>query len=248
MTTISGRSWLGCAGSGGKEADMDVFQAIEKRQSIRGFLSHPVSRGILSQVLAAGQKAPSAMNSQPWEFMAVSGRALDDIKRDNAACFRSGEKPAPELEPGIWPRESRYRRNQVALAKQLFEAMGIAHEDREARNSWAERGFRLFDAPAAIFLCVDSSLSECGPLMDLGAAMQTICLASVSLGLGTCIATQGVSYPGVIRKHTGLPQDKRLLLAIAVGYPDWSFPANRVVTEREDLEAVTSWVDVPEQE
>ncbi len=227
---------------------MELFQAIEKRQSIRGFLSHPVSRGILSQVLAAGQKAPSAMNSQPWEFVVVSGRALDDIKRDNAACFRSGENPAPELEPGTWPRESRYRRNQVALAKQLFEAMGITYEDKEARNSWAERGFRLFDAPAAIFLCADSSLSECGPLMDLGAAMQTICLASLSLGLGTCIATQGVSYPRVVRQHTDLPQDKRLLLSIAVGYPDWNFSANHVVTEREDLEAITTWVDVPEQD
>jgi len=227
---------------------MDLLYAIQKRRSIREFLSEPVSKQILAEILAAGQKAPSAMNSQPWEFVVVSGRTLEEIKRDNAACFRSGEKPAPEFEAGTWPKESRYRRNQVALAKQLFEAMGITYEDKEARNSWAERGFRLFDAPAAIFLCVDSSLSECGPLMDLGAAMQTICLASFSLGLGTCIATQGVSYPRVVRQHTGLPRDKRLLLAIAVGYPDWNFPANQVVTEREDLEAVTTWVDVPEQE
>jgi len=227
---------------------MDLLYVIQKRRSIREFLSEPVSKQILAEILAAGQKAPSAMNSQPWEFVVVSGRTLEEIKRDNAACFRSGEKPAPEFEAGTWPKESRYRRNQVALAKQLFEAMGITYEDKEARNSWAERGFRLFDAPAAIFLCVDSSLSECGPLMDLGAAMQTICLASFSLGLGTCIATQGVSYPRVVRQHTGLPRDKRLLLAIAVGYPDWNFPANQVVTEREDLEAVTTWVDVPEQE
>ena len=227
---------------------MDLLYVIQKRRSIREFLSEPVSKQILAEILAAGQKAPSAMNSQPWEFVVVSGRTLEEIKRDNAACFRSGEKPAPEFEAGTWPKQSRYRRNQVALAKQLFEAMGITYEDKEARNSWAERGFRLFDAPAAIFLCVDSSLSECGPLMDLGAAMQTICLASFSLGLGTCIATQGVSYPRVVRQHTGLPRDKRLLLAIAVGYPDWNFPANQVVTEREDLEAVTTWVDVPEQE
>jgi nitroreductase len=225
---------------------MDLLHAIQSRRSIRGFLSHPVSKGVLSRILAEGQKAPSAMNSQPWEFVVVSGQALAAIKRDNAACFRAGEKPAPELEPGVWPKESRYRSNQVALAKQLFQAMGIGYEDKEARNSWAERGFCFFDAPAAVFLCVDSTLSECGPLVDLGAAVQTICLASLSFGLGTCIATQGVSYPRVVREHTALPQDKRLLLSIAVGYPDWDFPANRVITEREDLEAITTWVDVPE--
>jgi nitroreductase len=186
------------------------------------------------------------MNSQPWEFMVVSGPTLDGIKRDNTARFRAGEAPDPELDPGVWPRESRYRRNQVALAKQLFEARGIAYEDKEARTSWSERGFCFFDAPAAIFLCADTSLSECGPLADIGAAMQTICLASLAFGLGTCIATQGVSYPRVIRDHTGLPQNKRLLLSVAVGYPDWDFPANRVVSERQDLEEITTWVDVPQ--
>ncbi len=226
---------------------MDLLHAIQGRRSIRGFLSHPVSRGMLSRILAQGQKAPSAMNSQPWEFVVVSGPTLDAIKRDNLACFRSGEAPAPELDPGVWPRDSRYRRNQVALAQQLFRAMGIDREDKQARNSWAERGYCFFDAPAAVFLCAESVLSECGPLMDLGAAMQTICLASTEYGLGTCIATQGVSYPRVVREHTGIPTSKRLLLSIAVGYPDWDFPANRVVTEREDLEAITTWVDVPDQ-
>lgn len=226
---------------------MELLEAIRKRQSIRKFLSQPIPRRTLQEILLAGQKSPSGMNSQPWEFLVVSGKVLEGIKQDCAAAFRSGQPPAPEFEAGGWPKESRYRRNQVELAKQLFQAMGIAHEDKEARHAWAERGYRLFDAPAAIFLCLDRSLPESSPLPDIGAVMQTICLAALRHDLGTCIGVQGVSYPEVIRSHTGLSGEKRLILSIAIGYPDWEFPANHVITPREDLEAIASFIDVPEQ-
>ena len=225
---------------------MDLLHGLSTRQSIRGFLPYPVQLETIEEILAAGQKAPSAMNSQPWEFVVLTGNAMEAVKRDNASRFRAGESPEPEFESGGWPKESRYRQEQVALAKQLFASMGIDSKDKEARNAWAERGFRFFDAPAAIILCVDRCLPESGPLMDLGAVMQSICLAALSYDLGTCIASQGVGYPEVIREHTGLSQDKRIIISIALGYPDWEFPANRVVTEREDLQQITYWIDEPQ--
>jgi len=35
--------------------------------------------------------------------------------------------------------------------------------------------------------------------LDVGAIMQTICLAAVKHGLGTCIEDQGIMYPEVVK-------------------------------------------------
>ncbi|MDR2575604.1 MAG: nitroreductase family protein [Treponema sp.] len=56
---------------------------IENRQSIRQFLKDkPVTRQQLDQLLAAAMCAPSACNTRPWEFIAVTKREmLDEIVR-----------------------------------------------------------------------------------------------------------------------------------------------------------------------
>ncbi|MBM4433479.1 MAG: nitroreductase, partial [Chloroflexi bacterium] len=37
------------------------------------------------------------------------------------------------------------------------------------------------------------------------------------------------------------PESKRIVIAIAIGYPDWDFPANKVESNREPLQNVTTW-------
>jgi nitroreductase len=47
----------------------------------------------------------------------------------------------------------------------------------------------------------------------------------------------------VFREHTGIPQTKRLMIAIAIGYPDLNFPANQIRSERENAENLTTWLE-----
>jgi len=161
---------------------------------------------------------------------------------ENSRNLKSGVPVDPEHVGVGWPRDSVYRDRQVALAKQIFSLMGIEREDMEKRAAWSELGFRFFDAPAAIFILVDRTLSEIGPLLDIGAAMQTICLAALDYGLGTCIEDQGIMYPATVRKHADIPETKRIIIAIAIGYPDPSFPANRLQTDRAPVSQTTRWV------
>jgi nitroreductase len=88
----------------------------------------------------------------------------------------------------------------------------------------------------------DKTLTESGSLLDIGAVMQNICLSALHFGLGTCIEDQGILYPEVFREHTGIPETKHLIIAIALGYPDPNFPANHVRSEREPVDALTTWV------
>lgn len=218
---------------------MDIVEAIRQRKSIRGFKPDPVPEGVLRKILEIAVRAPSSVNAQPWEFAIITGDVLDRIKRDNVERLASGVTPNPDLQSEPW--QGGYRERQVELAKQIFQLMGIAREDKEKRAQWAQRGTRFFDAPAAIIVYADRSLSESRPLFDAGCVSQTICLAAMNYGLGTCIEGQGVHCPDVIRKHTGIPESKRIITSIAIGYPDWDFPANRLQTERESLDSITTW-------
>ena len=38
-----------------------------------------------------------------------------------------------------------------------------------------------------------------------------------------------------------IPESKRFVIGIAIGYPDKEFAANNVVSTREDIDKITSW-------
>lgn len=50
---------------------MDIYEAIEKRRSVRSFQEKEIPEEALSKVLNAARLAPSANNVQPWKFILV---------------------------------------------------------------------------------------------------------------------------------------------------------------------------------
>ena len=221
---------------------MDILDALKKRKSIRAFKPDPVPKEILREILEIAACAPSAMNTQPWEFLVLAGELLEKIGRANAEALKAGTFPSPEHQVVGWSNDSIFRTRQIDLAKKLFKIMDIKREDKEKRHLWMERGFRHFDAPVSIVLLTDSSLAESSPLLDLGGVMQSICLAALSFGLGTCIEDQSVLYPQNLRENCNIGDDKKIIIGIAIGYPDLEFPANAVESGRENIDDITSWV------
>ena len=220
---------------------MNVVEAIKTRKSIRDFKPDPVSQKILKKILKIACRAPSASNAQPWQFTVITGDVLENIRMATIEKLQAGHPFSPEWEVEEWPRGSVYRRRQVEIAKKLFKLMDIPREDQQKRGEWIEHGFRYFNAPAVIIITSDSSLPETRPLLDIGGVMQTISLAALEFGLGTCIQNQGVMYPDILRKFAQIPASQRIIVAIAMGYPNWDFAANQVVSTRETVENMTTW-------
>ena len=50
---------------------METLKAILERRSYRVYQDKPVSEETIETLLRAGMYAPSAMNSQPWEFLVM---------------------------------------------------------------------------------------------------------------------------------------------------------------------------------
>ena len=218
---------------------MELLEAIKERRSIRGFKPDPVPPEVLRKVLEAAIWSPSAHNSQPWEFFVLVGNVLEEIKRANAQKFRSGESPHPDI--GMQSSTGPYRERQIELAKELFRLLDIPREDKEKRRKWAERNIMFYDAPAAIIIAVDESAMGSWTLLDVGIVAQTISLAALEYNLGTCIQISVVYYPEEIRRIARIPDSKKLILGIAIGYPDWDYPANKLRSKREPLEKLLTW-------
>ncbi len=219
---------------------MELIEAIKTRKSIRDFKPDPVPKDILAKILEIAVRAPSGVNKQPWEFAVIGGEVLEKIKQANSERINANTALKRTSRSTAAP-ESVFRQRQVELAKELFRLMGIPREDKEKRAEWFERGFRYFNAPAAIILLRDMELPESRGVLDMGAVMQTICLTALEFGLGTCIEGQGIHFTDILKKYADIPDSKRFETAIAIGYPNWDFPANGIVTTRVPIEDNTYW-------
>jgi nitroreductase len=139
--------------------------------------------------------------------------------------------------------EGPHRDRQVEIAVQLFEAMGIARDDKDRRQDWVMRGFRQFDAPVSVVITVDKALAnDTIAHFDCGAATYGLVLAAWSKGLGTVINGQGIMQSSVVRENADIPADQVIMTCVAMGYPDEEFVANHVQSRRAPDDAVVSFV------
>ena len=212
------------------------------RRSIRGYLDKPVPRELIEDVLALAMRAPSSMNTQPWYFHVITGEPLARIRQGNTERTLAGEPDSREFRKGV-PFAGVHRDRQVGVAKQLFGAMGIARDDAPARQDWVLRGFRQFDAPVCVIVTYDKELngSDDTPF-DCGAVTTALVNAAWSRGLGCVINSQGIMQSPVVREHAGIPDDQVIMKAVALGWPDESFPANAVVSERKSVDEAARFV------
>ncbi|MDY6881253.1 MAG: nitroreductase [Desulfatiglans sp.] len=225
---------------------MELIEGIKARKSIRAYKPDPVPRDVVVKLMEVATRAPSGVNLQPWEFYVVMGNELEKIKEANVEQVHAGIPPHPEVPIGSdgdkAPKlKGVYRDRQIGVAVQIFQAMGIAKGDTKAMKDWNDKMMRVYDAPAAIIVVVDKMLEGTWPMLDVGSVTQTIALAAQEFGLGTCIMRAIVDYPEQIREILDLPDSKRLIVGLSLGYPDWDHPSNKITTEREDLEKIVTF-------
>ena len=217
-------------------------EVIRGRRSIRGFLDKPVPKAVIREVLELAMRAPSSLNTQPWNFSIITGEPLDRIRAGNverniARVPSSREFRAMEEYKGI------HRERQVEVGKQIYGAMGIARDDKAGRMSWVLRGFRQFDAPVSIVVTYDRVLHGGDiPVFDCGAVTNALVNAAWSRGLGCVINSQGIMQSPVVREHGCIADDQVIMICVAMGYPDDTFPTNAVITSRKSVDEAATFI------
>jgi hypothetical protein len=115
----------------------------------------------------------------------------------------------------------------VGVAKQLFCAKGAACDDKDGRQDGVMRRFRPFDAPVCVIVTHDRDPHG----MD-----------DAPFDGGAVVNSQGVMRSPVVRAFAGVADDPVIMKSIALAWPDETFPANAVVSERKSVAEATDSV------
>jgi nitroreductase len=221
---------------------MEVAAAIRGRRSIRKFKSQDVTKNIITKILELARWSPSWGNTQPWDLYVLTGKTLAKFKEMNLKKTLAGAAIASDVPmPTNWPDAMKARYGE--LGKVVLSAQGIKRDDKEARDKFYRNVVSVFDAPCLILACISRDNLVEYQMLDIGLIAQTICLAAYDKGLGTCLLAAAARYSAEIRKIAAIPEDKKVVVGIALGYPESSFPLNNFERDRAKLTEFVHWME-----
>ncbi|MGH7907915.1 MAG: nitroreductase family protein, partial [Candidatus Binataceae bacterium] len=165
-------------------AELEIFEAIHSARSLRKFKPDPVPDEIITQILDAAIRAPSASSNQNWVFVVVRDagqrKRLGEIyyKASRVLMAEYGERKRPEhLEErqfNLMRKSSSYLFEHMAEAPVLLvAALASGKSSRFSPLSHEQETNRLWRTSGA----------------SIYPAVQNIILAARALGLGTVLTT-----------------------------------------------------------
>jgi nitroreductase len=211
---------------------ISVSQAVSKRSSIRAFKDSPVDSNIIREILSLSSRAPSGGNVQPWKIYVLNGQSMQDFFLFQKSWIQ------PEKEAySIYPPQLKepYRTSRYELGEQMYELLGIARDDKDARLTQVMQNFKFFGAPAAIFCFVDRQM---GPPQwsDLGMFLQTFMLLAQEYGIDTCAQEAWSIKNDSVSAFVDADESDILFCGLAMGYKDENAVINTLSSERRPLD------------
>jgi len=217
---------------------MDLVEAVDGRRSIRAFKSDPVSRETIEKILNLVIKAPSAINLQPWEFVVAMGEEKERLSRKLVKSYR--EKQISCSPGNVKPLADTFSKRGLASVELMTPS--LAKMGFEFDRFINEGSCNFYGAPTAVVLCLDNAFSK-ARLVDVGIAVGYFVLIAQNLGLGTCTIGLINAYEDEIKEVLSIPENKDVVIGIALGYPDPESPANEFKTPRDSLDSFVRWFD-----
>ena len=201
----------------------------------QAFTDEAVPAEDLETILRAGLSAESAINQQPWFFVAVTDPAvmaeLSGSGMGGFAMFSgTGEKPEsmPEDMPSDFPGD-------------------VPAGDMPAAPSFGGSGAKasLGDSPAAVIIYKSTQSKSPDASFDCGLAAQNMVIAASSLGYGVKIVSSptmtlnGENHDALCEK-LGVDPSMQAVAVLLIGKADNSVDGATGATTRDDFDAKTS--------
>lgn len=214
------------------DAFATLSSLLDSRWTCRAYTSSSVPDETLSALLAAAQRSASWCNTQPWQVEVVSGDALARLREALLAHVLSAPQ-SPDLPwPAGYPDVYGDRRRKCGF--QLYDAVGISRDDKDARFVQMLKNFEFFGAPHVALVHTPAALGPYGAV-DAGLWLQSFLLGAEALGLGATPQAALASYGAFFREWFGLGEDRMVVFGVSFGFPDREAPVNAFRTARADV-------------
>jgi len=188
-----------------------LFEILSTTRSIKRLKPDPVPMELIRKVLDAGVRAPSGLNSQPWEFLVI--RDPDAKKFIQERYLHFSNKRFAGLVSSLDSDHSphaRMLRTVVYLAEHLHEVpvllLVCGHCDWPATVPVEKRVGKAPPPYGSIYPCV-----------------QNILLACRALGLGASLTTMHQMFEDDLHERFGIPAGVGIVAMIPIGYPKGKF-------------------------
>ncbi|MEM8986494.1 MAG: nitroreductase [Pseudomonadota bacterium] len=224
-----------------------MSEALQRRISTRAFLSTPVPRATIDDILKTARRAPSGGNLQPWRVDVVTGDARQLVI--DAVEKRLAEDPfGHESDFLVYPPKLHepYRTRRYELGEEMYALLGVPREDKPARLAHLARNFRFFDAPVGMFFSLDTRFDK-PQWAHLGMFMMSIALLAEERGLATCFQEAWAAKAKTVAGVLGTPDDMEIYCGMALGFADTEAPVNRLTSTRASVEDFTAFRGFPEE-
>ena len=234
----------------------DAFSELAAaRYSVRDFRPDPVATEIVEEILEDTRQAPSWSNTRPFMLALATGERADRLRAAYIAEFDvtlpvqhkkrgamvrlalSGK--APDGDYRTWaPHPADLLPHSQAVGSQLYAHMGIARDDRKARDAAVRRNCEAFGAPVIGFVLVHKGLMPFAAL-DAGIMLQTLFLSAKAHGVDSCPLGVLATWRRPFDAEFEAPADYRLITGFALGYAS-DAPVNDFRAERRPVRLVPS--------
>jgi nitroreductase len=173
-----------------------------QRRSIRNFLPDPVPRRLLEELIEIACWAPSAGNTQDWEFAVVMDKTIIAQLADAAHSWWAAMlKTDPDS--AVKSELAKYSENFTWFAG--VPALIIVSSKRTEAFLKSILG--------------ENSHIVAGRKLSAAMAIQNLLLAASAAGLGTCCLTGPLAADEEVRRILGLGKRRDLVCMVAIGYP-----------------------------
>lgn len=217
---------------------MELLETLRIRRSVRGFRDEPIPKATLETLLRDASQAPSAINMQPWEVHMVldeerkrlSRKLIRAYRERGLGCAPGSAKPLPER----FIERGRQCANDMTP---LIEPTG-----KQFSVYVNEGSLDFYGAPAVALLFLDESFAP-DRMVDIGTFAAYLVLAAAGHGLGSCPIGLVRAYEDEVKDQLNIQESKRLVLSVALGYPDPAASINEFRSSRADLPEFVRWID-----
>jgi nitroreductase len=204
--------------------DIGLFEAIYTARAVRRVRPDPVPEEVLTRILDAAIRAPSAGNAQNWAFVVVRDA---ELRRRIGAVYRKASDVASAMyaarERPVHMSEGQYRKMMSAGAY-LWDHMGDAPVLLVpcARDRPPPRRETL---PPELQANFEQEIRYIDRIRgaSIYPAVQNVILACRALGLGVVLTTNHLRCEREVETVLGLPDDVSTYALMPLGYPEDGF-------------------------